>query len=84
MIPLGGGGASLQMSDQTNQTASQQTRSDGGGAGFRNSPLINVASRGASLSAKADGGSDLPAWLWVVVLAGGGLLAWKALGKGAR
>lgn len=82
MIPLGGGGASLQMSDQTNQTARLDNQTDAGGAGFRNSPLINVASRGASLSAAASGGSDLPAWAWVAIIGGGALLAWKAIGRG--
>lgn len=57
--------------------------SSGGGSGLRNSPQVNIAFPGASLSAEtsADGAPKLPWWAWLLIVAGGGLLVWK-LGRG--
>ncbi len=59
--------------------------SSGGGSGLRNSPQVNIAFPGASLSAEtsADGTPKLPWWAWLLLLAAGGLLVWRLVKGGA-
>jgi hypothetical protein len=70
-------------SNATSGASGESRLSSGGGSGLRNSPQVNIAFPGASLSAEtsADGGPKPPWWAWLLILAGGGLLLWR-LGKG--
>lgn len=73
MIPMGGGGTSLQNTENLSQRGEATSGGGSAAGGFRLSPVVTVATGGSRATASPDAGGSLPTWVWIGGLALGAL-----------